>query len=308
LNESGEVVGTQVTQSLPAIIAPTREGTFYAAPPAGLGVVHATATLGGIPKSDDDDISIDLLSLMDLITTYKRPGEDLVGVSNVAELYDALVNNEQPLSSLSASLAEISKAQVDDVFVSHGFFADLDGDRAYNADVDGEIGASSHPVTLIGDNTYPASLSRRDPGAYEGSFVTINTGDTNVNAIIQISMPADGGSGSYAYVAPRNGSSQVELAVPGADQNAEVTIITAGKGYKPVIAFRVKADDFHEQISDGSIHDLRVATVELQAGEAILAPSKNSATIQFGIMIGGIVAVMLVIASLVAIRRQWGKA
>jgi len=29
---------------------------------------------------------------------------------------------------------------------------------------------------------------------------------------------------------------------------------------------------------------------------------------QFGIMIGGITAVLLVVASLVAIRRQWSKA
>lgn len=306
LNDAGDVIGTQITRVLPEVIAPTREGTFYAAPPAGLEVAQATATVGGIAKSDDDDMTIDLLRLMSLITEFEREDGKL-GVSNVAELYDALINDDSQYGG-GTNLGEISSTQVDTIFVNHGFFADLDGDRTYNPNVDGAIGASSHPVTVLGGNSFSEFIPRQDPDPYDGSFVKINTGDVDVDAIIQISIPEDGGSGSYAYVAPRGSSDQVELAVPPAGKNAEVTIITAGKGFRPVIAFRVDADNFHEKVENGTISELQVAPVELEAGATIRQPNTNSTAIQFGVMIGGIVAVFLVVASLIAIRRQWGKA
>ncbi len=306
LNEDGEVIGTQVTRALPGIIAPTRQGTFYAAPPAGLEVAQATATLGGIPKSDDDEVSIGLVRLVTMITEYERENGK-TGVSNVAELYDVLTNSNESSSSTTANLLEIPTALIDDIFIDHGFFADLDGDRKYDPEIDGEIGASSHPVSEFGDVSFAEFIPRHDPDAYEGSFVKINTGDADVDAIIQISMPADGGSASYAYVAPKGGTGKVELAVPPADQNAEVTIITAGKDYRPVIAFRVDADNFHEKVENGTISELQVAPVELEAGATLQQPDTNSTAIQFGVMIGGIAAVLIVVASLVAIRRQWGK-
>lgn len=307
LNEAGEVVGTQITRVLPSVIAPTRQGTFYAAPPAGIKVSQATATLGGIAKSDDDDISIELLRLMGILTEFER-ADGGQGVSNVAELYEAIVGDGDSQNSTGAELAEISTSQVDSIFVNHGFYADLDGDRKYNPEVDGEIGASSHPVRKIGNETYSAFTTRRDPDAYPGSFVTINTGDAEVDAIIQISMPSENGAKSYAYVAPKGGSDQVELAVPPANQNAEVTIITAGKNYKPVIAFRVEADNFHEKIENGTISELQVVPVELNTGTSLQQPAPNGSTIQLGVMIGGIIAVFLIVATLVAIRRQWGNA
>ncbi len=309
LNDAGEVIGTQVTRILPAVIAPTREGTFYAAPPAGLDVAQATATLGGIAKSDDDDVSIGLLRLIGIITDYERPNSDgAIGVSNVAELYDALTNGDDALTSGISGLAEIPLSQIDEIFINHGFYDDLNGDKRYDPNVDGQVGTSAHPVAQFGEVSYPAFTSRHDPGAFEGSFVKINTGDASVDAIIQISIPADGGSRSYAYIAPKNGNDNIELAIPPADQDAEVTIITAGNGYKPVIAFRVTADNFHEKVANGTISELQIATVELQPGTSFKVPTGKNSTIQFGAIIGGIVAVILVVLSLAAIRRQWGNA
>lgn len=306
LNDEGEVIGTQITRVLPDVIAPTRGGTFYAAPPAGLEVAQATATLGGIAKEDDDDIAIGLLRLITILTEYERT-DGKAGVSNISELYEALTNTDESSASTGGQLGEISTELVDEVFVSHGFFADLDGDRKYNPEIDGEIGASSHPVTEFAGKEFAEFIPRHDPDPYDGSFVKINTGDADVDAIIQISMPADGGSGSYAYVAPKGGSDNVELAVPPANQDAEVTIITAGKDYRPVIAFRVEADNFHEKVENGTISELQVAAVELAPGSSLNQPNSNSTTIQFGVMIGGIAAVFIVVASLIAIRRQWGK-
>ena len=109
----------------------------------------------------------------------------------------------------------------------------------------------------------------RHVDAYSGSFVSINTGDTSVDAVIQISVPANGGSASYAYITKLSGPDRVELAVPASDQDAEVTIITAGKGFKPVIAFRVDADDFHERVKNGTISELQIASVELAPGTSL---------------------------------------
>lgn len=309
LNDSGEVVGTQVTRILPGTIAPTREGTFYAAPPEGLGVTGATATLGGISRTDDDNVSMDLLRLMRIITEYERTGDDVgsMGVSNVAELYDALANEISESSGGSAGVVDISASQIDEIFVNHGFYADLDGDHVYNPELDGEIGISSHPSTDVNNTSYPAFIPRQDPDPFAGSLITIDTGAEGIDAIVQISMPANGGANSYAYVSSLDGTNQVELAIPPADHNAQITIITAGKNYKPVIAYRVDADDFHEKIENGSISELQVVPVELEPGTVIAKPGVSSKTIQSGIIIGGIIALLLVVASLATIHRQWGK-
>jgi len=212
------------------LIAPTREGTVYAAPPAGLDVSQATAVLGGIAKSDDDDMSIDLLQLMSIITEYERPntnGEQ--GVSTVAELHDALINS----NSSGTGSSEITVDMVDEIFISHGFFADLDGDKQYDPAIDGEVGASSHPVTQLGETSYSAFVPRQDPEAYDGAFVKINTGDTAVDAIHPDLYARRWRAGQLRICRPRDGSSSIELAVPPAGQEASVTIITAGKATNP---------------------------------------------------------------------------
>jgi hypothetical protein len=118
-------------------------------------VSQATAVLGGVAKSDDDDVSIDLLHLMSIITEYQRPntnGEQ--GVSTVAELHDALVNSNFSGSTTGSGLIEITANLIDDIFIDHGFFADLDGDKQYDPAVDGEVGISSYPVTQLGETSY----------------------------------------------------------------------------------------------------------------------------------------------------------
>ena len=306
MNDSGEVVGTQVTRVIPEIIAPAREGVFYAAPPAGLAVAAAIATVGGIARADDDDVALELQQLISIITGHERAGASgNTGVSNVAELYDALVGGN---GSLTLTGAGVSSSPIDEIFINHGFFADLDGDKKYDPEVDGEIGQSSHPVAQIGGTSYPAIIPRRDPDAFDGAFVTIDTGDGSVEAVIQISMPADGGSGSYAYVTTLSGKDRVELAVPGAGQGAEITIITIDKDFKPVIAFRIDADEFHEMVENGTISELQITPIELEPGANIAPPGENVSAIQFNFIVGGIIAALLVIASLVAINRKWGKA
>ncbi len=305
MNSAGEVVGTQVTKIIPEIIAPTREGVFYAAPPAGLDVTAATATMGGIARVDDDDVVLDLQQLINLITEYERSGPDAsVGVSNVAELYEALMNGTD---TLTAEGAQISSSRIDDLFVSHGFFADLDGNKKYEPEVDGDIGQSSHPVSQVGGTSYPAIIPRSGPGAFDGSFVSVNAGDEGVTAVVQISMPASGGSTSYAYVTTLSGSDRIELAVPASHQDAEVTIITAGKDFKPVIAFRVNADDFNERVENGTISELQITPVELEPGTNVAALSEINSMIQFRLIVGGLVAMLLVVSLLLVINRKWGK-
>ena len=58
----------------------------------------------------------------------------------------------------------------------------------------------------------------------------------------------------------------------------------------------------------GTISERQIEPVELEPGVTLKAAAVNGNAIQFGIMIGGITAVLLVVASLVAIRRQWSKA
>lgn len=72
----------------------------------------------------------------------------------------------------------------------------------------------------------------------------------------------------------------MELAVPTANQQTEVTIITTGKGYKNVVAFRIEANNFHEKIENGTISDLQIAPVELDTDASLTQHNANNTTIQ----------------------------
>ena len=62
------------------------------------------------------------------------------------------------------------------------------------------------------------------------------------------------------------------------------------------------------KVENGPISERQIEPVELELGVTLKAPAVNGNAIQFGIMIGGITEVLLVVASLVVIRRQWIKA
>jgi len=72
----------------------------------------------------------------------------------------------------------------------------------------------------------------------------------------------------------------MELAVPTDNQQTEVTIITTGKGYQHVVAFRIEANNFHEKIENGTISDLQIAPVELDTDASLTQHNANSTTIQ----------------------------
>jgi hypothetical protein len=69
----------------------------------------------------------------------------------------------------------------------------------------------------------------------------------------------------------------------------------------------VDADEFHIKVENGTISELQIEPVELKPVASLKEPQVNGATIQSGTIIGGIIALLIVVTSLVAIRRQWNK-
>ena len=59
-------------------------------------------------------------------------------------------------------MSEITADTVDEIFITHGLFADLGGDKQYDPATDGEVGTSSHPITQFGETSYSAFILRQE--------------------------------------------------------------------------------------------------------------------------------------------------
>ena len=164
---------------------------------------------------------------------------------------------------------DTTQEDIDTVFISHGFFEDLDGSRDYDPLLDGAIGATSHPAAVISRTAFPDRLPRYSADAFAGSLVAINASAPGADALIQVELPGRD-SASYSYWTGDISGRLLELAVPGAGAGASVTVITVADGYEPAVALRVSADEFHAGIDTGAIRPGSLnSSVEMDEGDVL---------------------------------------
>lgn len=267
LNAAGETVFTQVTSVKPESLGPGQTGVFYVAAPNGVQFSDVNATPGRPASSDDDDINLELADLMKVITSDWGAGPHRV--TTVQELYDTLSNAFAGKDVDGDGVIDATQDQIDAIFLKHGFFDDLDGDRQWVAGTDGDIGGSAHPQATIARKEFPAIMPRSSAIGFAGSFVAVDTSGVDADLLVQVEL-ADSGQ-SYAYWTNSGTNAAVELAVPGESADgATVTVIAAADGHEPAVAYRTTAQQFHAAVESGEITSEPVrASVQLQEGDVL---------------------------------------
>jgi hypothetical protein len=223
------------------------------------------AATGRPTGEDDDPIDVDLSDLLRAVTADWGAGES--PVTNVKQLRDALsaAFAGQDLDGDGSTLD--SQADIDTLFIRHGFFDDLNGSKAYEFGQDGTIGGSAHPETVVSRTRFPELLPRSSAEAFEAALVTIQTGGVAADLLVQVEVPSEGARQSYAYWTD-SASAPVELAVPPGDSGGAVTVIAAADGHNPAVAYRTSASEFEQKVESGEITDTPAqSSISLEPGD-----------------------------------------
>lgn len=265
LDGSQNVVFTQVTAVKPEWLGPGQTGVFYVAAPEGVEFTNVEASPGRPAGEDDDEIDLELSDLMRVITSGWGASSDRI--TTVEELYRALSDAFVGKDVNNDGLIDATQAQVDEIFIRHGFFDDIDGDRQYNPASDGRPGGTAHPAAFISGQEFPAIMPRSSAVGFEGSFVAIDTSGVDADLLVQVEL--SGGAESYAYWTASGTMDPVELAVPAAGgEPAAVTVIAVAEGRNPTVAYRTSAEQFHAAVESGEIRSEPVrSTVKLESGD-----------------------------------------
>lgn len=159
---------------------------------------------------------------------------------------------------------------IDQVFIAHGLFADLDGDRQFD---EGEkVGATAHPAgESPSGKTWPARLQRRRVPAPPGLRVALATPQA-VGRWWSTSTSASGHTRVTRLIPSDAGLAT--LMPPPADATARVVVAADAEARVAAIAQRWSAAELHERAEDEQAPPLDVS-VTLREGE----PSEASATI-----------------------------
>ncbi len=267
IDGSGNSVFTQVTAVRPESLGPSQVGVFYVAAPESVEFSTVDATPGRPAGSDDDDINLELPDLLRAITSDWGVGGDRI--TTVEELYARLSDAFAGKDVDEDGSIDATQQQIDAIFIKHGFFDDIDGDRQWNPAIDGEIGGSAHPAATVGRNQFTAIMPRSSAIGFEGSFVDIDASGVDADLLVQVELADD--SGSYAYWATSGTAKPVELAVPSASGGqASMTVIAVSEGHNPAVAYRTTAREFHAAIDSGEIQSEPVrASVEMEQGDPL---------------------------------------
>jgi hypothetical protein len=268
VNAAGEVVFTQVTAIKPQTLGPGQTGVFYVAAPEGIEFKDIEAAPGRPAGVDDDPVDLDLERLMRVITS--NWGQDSFRIESIADLYDAVSTEFAGADLDGDGSVDVTQDDIDAVFLKHGFFEDLDGDRAYQAESDGSIGLTSHPAAVVSRTSFPEFMPRRSADGFAPSQVNIDTAGIDADLLVQVEFTGAGGVDSYSYWTSQGTLQPVELAVPASGQSASVTVIASAEGHDPAVAYRTQADTFNAAVDSGEIPNApQKSSVALKQGSPL---------------------------------------
>ncbi len=276
LDSTGNTVFSQVTAVKPDSLGPGQTGVFYVAAPEGLEFSDVTAEAGRPASSDDDEIDLELADLLKAVTSNWGEGPNLI--TNIQELYVILSDAFAGADTDGDNIPDITQEQIDTIFIKHGFFDDLDGNRRWDPANDGDIGGTAHPEAKIALNEFPAMMPRSSAVGFAGSFVDVSTDGVDAEVLVQVEL-ADS-TQSYSYWKATGTTTPVELAVPeAAEDAAHVTVIAVAEDKNPAVAYRTSAQQFHAAVEAGEITTEPVrASVQLVEGNpfALLGSPNDS--------------------------------
>lgn len=269
------------------------EETVLVSVPAGLETSVSRVEVFILAAADDDPISVSVRELWDVIVAAPSTHPSGNGhIVDVSELYEAL------FAAFSGDRDGDGQDDVNEIFVRHGYFADIAGGLGNHAYDDGEdIGLSSY----LGPGV-SSGQPRQSSELIEVFRANIDTGAVPARALVQIvyGEPFEGRSHAYELTVDESGT--IEVAVPPPDTAATVTVTLLADGHLPATVAVLDSADFWSRAEAAGFAPFLNFEAELQAGE--LFPSDDSSSISTALLaaIGGVVA--LVIVALIAWRMR----
>lgn len=231
-------------------------------------------------RADDDALQVPLADVWRAIVSYRSAQPESHGrLFDVADLYAAL----------HAAVGD-RRSDLDDVFVAHGLFADLDGDR--ELDPGETIGSTAHPersLTVDGEATvWPAMLERRNVPTPAGLRVAISGAPARLYA--QTMWPSARGRDIELTLTTIEDGHALVLPPPGG-RDATVHLLADADDHQPAIVATWTADELHEVAAEHTTPTLSVE-VALLAGEPS-GRARVAGVRPLWLFIGGTVALAL---------------
>jgi hypothetical protein len=245
---------------------PIAVGSFTNVPQ--LAAVTVTLRPGGT-GADDDPIAGNLFDLWRAIFAFKSDKVYAVDghLCDVEELY----RMAKLLYGSTVDRDGNGRPDVDDVFITHGFFGDTKGgvsNQRYDA---GEIaGISSHTEFRSADKTYPAMVPRTSPPLLPELKARLDTKGVDATALVQVDLGERRDSG-YALLVDPDAEGMVQLPVPPPGSGAQLSVIALADGHQPARALQVDPERFWPEAEMHAGRSFLSASVELKAGEVIPA-------------------------------------
>jgi hypothetical protein len=252
-------------------------------------------------RADDDALTVPLADVWRAISTYESTQPESNGrVLDVADLHAAL---SQAIGTADAD--GNGRSDLDDVFVAHGLFADLDGDHELDA---GEtIGRTAHPeraVTVDGEPTvWPAMPERRSVPTPEGLRVAVSGSAAAARLYAQTVWPLASARDMEITLAAVHDGHALVLPPPGGAE-AEVHLLADADEHQPAIVATWTADALHEAAAGHSEPALSVEVALSPGGPSASAIGRAIPPLWLFVGGAGAVAIGLVLLVVGAIRAR----
>ena len=270
----------------PSTLAPGEVGRAVWEPPAGIA---PSAVIGvrvvGFSSDDDDDVSHSPREVWDAILSFRGTGAPGNGfVIDVSELYEALITGFPSES-----------AAIDQIFINHGWYADLGAPPNGRYDSGEPIGVTSP------DGANIRTLPERDP-VFDAR---IDTGDVASTAFVQVLYPEPREALSYAFTAQVDQETgTIALAVPPAETGAVVRIVLSAEGHLPLILDDIEAATFWADAEASGYQQFVTLTATMVEGDPFADEGDSLPVALIGGAAAAVVAIVVVLLGALRLRRR----
>lgn len=263
------------TPVAPAVLAPGADGWIALPLPAAIAEqaegaaafrLHALAIPGA---TDDDAVEVDPPALWAAITELRGTHPEANGhLFDVSDLYQALRGRFGAQDRNRDGIDDI-----DALFLAHGLFADLDGDREH--DPDEALGPTSHPGrTLDVDGkpeTWPELKPRPRLSLPPALRMRVDVQPADAAIAVLVSGSAWGG-----YLATPDAEGFIRVIPPPAREGATVSVVAMAPGHRPTVLWHADALTWLAELEQHGTPYLE-ASAELPTGSGTEAATPAAA-------------------------------
>lgn len=293
LDDAGTAVGTVRTVVVADPTAGSTDGRFAAVLPRGSTATTArlSATIEG---TDDDPVDRSLEEVWRAIADFtSRKPEGHGRLSDVDDLYAAMKKNFGGRDADGDGTEDIQQ-----LFIAHGLFADLNGDRAHSQ---GEtVGQTGHPSTEIAVDgqpmTRPALQPRYRAQLPAGLHAKLELTQPDASVVV---LTRGGGRLGVAYAPAPDPDGRIVLVPPpaptGETISGDVTVVALASGKQPVVVATLSAAELHGEV-ERTTQPFLSLSADLDAVATEKTSGQTDVRLAWGVFVGGAVTLLAGIA------------